>query len=146
MKIYKLCTPKNTMYLCVLSHFSCVRLFAAPRTVIHHASLSMGILQARIMEWVASRVSFPPRDQNKSLLWLLHCWWICYRWATEEKHYTSKNTINEVKRQATIRKKTSAMHIIDRYWYPREIVNNHRKNEQRIQTYSSQRENSCSKN
>ena len=34
----------------LLSH---VRLFAAPWTVAHQAPLSMGILQARILEWVA---------------------------------------------------------------------------------------------
>ena len=43
-----------------------VRLFATPWTVSHQAPLSMGILQARIMEWVAmpsSRGSSPLRDQ-----------------------------------------------------------------------------------
>ena len=38
---------------CLLSHFSHVQLFATPWTVAHQASLSMGILQARILEWVA---------------------------------------------------------------------------------------------
>ena len=36
-----------------------------PWTIVHQAPLSVGILQARIMEWVAmpsSRRSFPPRD------------------------------------------------------------------------------------
>ena len=32
---------------------SCVRLFATPRTVAYQASLSMGILQARVLDWVA---------------------------------------------------------------------------------------------
>ena len=43
---------------------SCVRLLATPWTVAHQAPLSMGILQARILEWVAmpsSRGSFQPR-------------------------------------------------------------------------------------
>ena len=43
-----------------------VRLFATPRTVAHQAPLSMGILQARILEWVAmpsSRGSSQSRDQ-----------------------------------------------------------------------------------
>ena len=31
---------------------SCVQLFATPLTVAHQAPLSMGILQARILEWV----------------------------------------------------------------------------------------------
>ena len=42
-----------------------VRLFATPWTVAHQAPLSVGILQTRILEWVAktsSRVSSQPRD------------------------------------------------------------------------------------
>ena len=41
-------------------------LFVTPWTVVHQASLSMRILQARILEWVAmpsSRGSSQPRDQ-----------------------------------------------------------------------------------
>ena len=37
----------------MLSHFSPAQLFASPGTVAHRAPLSMGILQARILEWVA---------------------------------------------------------------------------------------------
>ena len=40
-----------------------------------------GILQARILEWVAiffSRGSCQPRDQTLILSWLLHCRWILY--------------------------------------------------------------------
>ena len=47
------------------SHFTCVQLFVTPRTVAHQAPLSMGILQARTLEWVAtsfSRGSSQPRD------------------------------------------------------------------------------------
>ena len=47
-----------------LSH---VQLFTTPWTVAHQVPLSMGILQARILEWVAissSRGSSPPRDQT----------------------------------------------------------------------------------
>ena len=36
--------------VCVLSHFSHVRLFATLWTVAHQGPLSMGILQARILE------------------------------------------------------------------------------------------------
>ena len=32
---------------------SCVKLFETPWTVAHQAPLSVGILQARILEWVA---------------------------------------------------------------------------------------------
>ena len=44
---------------------SCVQLFVTPWTVAHQAPLSMGILQASILEWVAisfPRGSFWPRD------------------------------------------------------------------------------------
>ena len=39
--------------LCCAKSLSRVRLFATPWTVACQASLSMGILQARILEWVA---------------------------------------------------------------------------------------------
>ena len=45
-----------------------VRLFVTPWTVACKAPLSMGILQARIREWVAmlsSRGSSQPRDQTQ---------------------------------------------------------------------------------
>ena len=45
-----------------------VRLFATPWTVANEAPLSMRILQARILEWVAipfSRGSSQPRDQTQ---------------------------------------------------------------------------------
>ena len=38
--------------MCSLGHSSHVRLFATLWTVAHQAPLSMGILQARILEWV----------------------------------------------------------------------------------------------
>ena len=46
---------------CKVSHFSCVQLFATLWTVARQAPLVHGILQARILEWVAvpsSRGSF----------------------------------------------------------------------------------------
>ena len=48
--------------------FSHVWLCATPCTAAHQALLSMGILQARILEWVAmssSRGSFQPRDRTQ---------------------------------------------------------------------------------
>ena len=53
--------------LCMLNHFSCVWLFVTPWTVACQVPLSMGILQARILEWVAmpsSRGSSWPRDRT----------------------------------------------------------------------------------
>ena len=59
-------SPKPvTRYLCTLSHFHCVRLCATPWTIAHPASSVHGILQVRILEWVAmpsSRGSSQPRD------------------------------------------------------------------------------------
>ena len=51
--------------LSVRSCFSRVRLFVPPWTLARQAPLSMGSLQARMLEWVAissSRGSLPPRD------------------------------------------------------------------------------------
>ena len=45
-------TLKSFLYA-VLSLFSHVRLFVTPWTVAHQAPLSMGILQAGILEWVS---------------------------------------------------------------------------------------------
>ena len=45
-----------------------VRLFATPWTIARQAPLCMGILQARIMEWIAmpsSRGSSQPRDRTQ---------------------------------------------------------------------------------
>ena len=53
--------------VCVRNRFSCVRLFLPLWTVARQAPLSMRILQARILEWVAtpfSRGSSQPRDQT----------------------------------------------------------------------------------
>ena len=50
--------------LCCAWSLSCVQLFMTPWTVAHQAPLSMGILQAGILEWVAmpsSRGSSQPR-------------------------------------------------------------------------------------
>ena len=51
-----------------LSRFSLAWLFATLWTAAHQAPLSMGILQARILEWVAmpsSRGSSQPRGQTQ---------------------------------------------------------------------------------
>ena len=57
----------QSMHMCMLSCFSRVQLFVTPWTVARQAPLSRGILQARILEWVAmssSRGSSQPRDQT----------------------------------------------------------------------------------
>ena len=52
--------------LCCAWLLSCVQLFVTPWTVAHQAPLSMGILQARILDWVtipSSRGSSQPGDR-----------------------------------------------------------------------------------
>ena len=51
----------------VLSHFCSGRLFVTPWTVAHQVSLSMGSLQARILEWVAIASSRGPSWKNSGL-------------------------------------------------------------------------------
>ena len=58
--------PERYHVLCL--SLSCVWLFATPWTIARQATLSMEILQARILEWVAisfSRGSFQLRDQTQ---------------------------------------------------------------------------------
>ena len=62
LKIFIVLNRERNTDIYTLSY---VRLFETPWTVAHQASLSMGILQARILEWVAmpsSRGSSQPRD------------------------------------------------------------------------------------
>ena len=49
------CSPAvKSLHVCVLSHSSCVRFFATPWTVSSLPGSSIhGIIQARILEWVA---------------------------------------------------------------------------------------------
>ena len=61
-------TANSNSYMCVLSHFSCIQLFATPWSIAHQVSLVHGILQARIPEWVTipfSRGSSQPRDPTQ---------------------------------------------------------------------------------
>ena len=56
-----------TMHACTLSCFSHIQLFVTLWTIPHQAPLSLGILQARILEWVAmpsSRGSCRPKDRT----------------------------------------------------------------------------------
>ena len=52
-----------TLCVCVLSHVSYVQLFAILRSATHQTPLSMGILQTRILEWIAM-----PSFRGSSLL------------------------------------------------------------------------------
>ena len=67
----------NSTSVCVLSHFSHVQLFVTLWTMACQAPLSMGILQARILEWVAmpsSRGSSQPEGSN-TYLWHWQVGW-----------------------------------------------------------------------
>ena len=68
--------PKGSLSECMLSHFSRVWLFATPCNPCGPPGTSVhGILQARILEWVAvssSRGSSQPRNRILGLLHLLH--------------------------------------------------------------------------
>ena len=58
---------KNIEVPCIWS-LSHVRPFATPWTIAYQAPLSMGILQSRILEWVAMPSSEVPYDPGISLL------------------------------------------------------------------------------
>ena len=61
---------KNVLILICAYLLSRVRLIAAPWTVAHQVPLSMGILQARILEWVAMPPpgDLPNQESNPGLL------------------------------------------------------------------------------
>ena len=63
--------PSLTPYVCMLGHFSHVWVFATPWTVAHQAPLSMGILQARILEWVVMP-SCTGLSQPRDWTWASH--------------------------------------------------------------------------
>ena len=56
---------KRFLIVWLFALLNCVLLFVTPWTVTHQTPLSLGILQARVLEWVAissSRVFSEPRD------------------------------------------------------------------------------------
>ena len=77
-----MCVPAK-----LLSH---VRLFAPLGTIAHQAPLSMGILQARIPEWVvlpSSRGSSWPRDQTGISYVACIGRWVLYQWVLYHKRH-----------------------------------------------------------
>ena len=72
-----LCFP--SLLLLLLSHFSRVRLCATPETAAHQAPPIPGILQARILEWVAISFSnawkWKVKVKSLSRVWLLATPW-----------------------------------------------------------------------
>ena len=70
--------------MCCAQSLSCVQLFVTPWTRAHQAPLSMGIIQAKILEWVAipsSRGSSQPRDWTRGSCIAGGFWTI---WVTRE--------------------------------------------------------------
>ena len=69
--IWRINTKRISIFyfmLCCACWLSHVQLFSTPWAVAHQAPLSMEILQARILEWIAmpsSRGSSHPRDQTQ---------------------------------------------------------------------------------
>ena len=63
-----------------------VQLFSTTWTAAFKAPLSMGILQARILEWVAMpflQGIFPTQGLNSGL----HCKWILYQLSHQRRHF-----------------------------------------------------------
>ena len=70
--------------------FSCVQTFGTVWTVARQAPSVHGILQARILEWVAMlsyRGSSVPRDWALASYVSCICRWILYHWGTLEAQY-----------------------------------------------------------
>ena len=68
LSLNKISLNISFLVLCGAESLSRVQLFATPWTIVRQAPLSMGILQARILEWVAmpsSTGSPQPRDQTQ---------------------------------------------------------------------------------
>ena len=84
---------------------SCIQLFVTPWAVARQAPLSMGVLQAKILEWVAMPSSsgiFPVQELNPGLL---HCTQILYhlshqgrllrRWIKENSQFALERSPQE---------------------------------------------------
>ena len=83
----------------MLSHFSCVWFCATPWTEARQAPLSVGILQARILEWVAvlsSRGSFRPRDRTHASCISCISRQILYHWSPGKLPSSQKGLSNNL--------------------------------------------------
>ena len=97
------------MHACILS---CLWLFLTLWTVACQASLPMGILQAGILEWVAtpsSRGFSPPRDWN-----YISCVGrqILYHWATQEAQCWGRKRLSMTQNPETIKLKLANSYYI----------------------------------
>ena len=76
------------MHTCMLSHFNCVRLCVTPWTAAHPGSSIHGVLQERILEWVA--ISFSNKE-----IWTPKNW--CFWTVVLEKTLESPLDCKEIK-------------------------------------------------
>ena len=82
-------THPGLQVLCLVAQSKSNSVFATPWTVARQAPLSTGILQARILEWVAmpsSRGIFPTQGSNPGLL---NCRWILDHLSHQESPWAS---------------------------------------------------------
>ena len=97
--------PKRWNVACVWSHFSHVWL-CDPRECSHQVPLSMGILQARIVEWVSMLISrgssFLTQGLSLRLLRLLH-WKVDSLFLSHQRSYPGENKNVEFKNALKIR-------------------------------------------
>ena len=75
-----------SVHVCMLSHFSHIRLFATPWTVTCQTSLSLRLPSKNtgVGCHALLQETFLTQGSNSCLLYLLLCRWILCHWATEE--------------------------------------------------------------
>ena len=75
--IWKLCFSFHSLGLCILSRFSCIRLFVTPWTIAHQAPLSMAFSKQEYWSGLPflPQEIFPTQGSNWGLL---YCWQILY--------------------------------------------------------------------
>ena len=80
---------------CMLSGFSCVQLFETSWTVACQAPLFLGFSRQEYWSRLPCLLQgmFPAQGSNLHLLWMLHCNWILYHWATWEDPVLSKEPL-----------------------------------------------------
>ena len=100
------------MHVCMLSRFSCVWLWDTVDCSLPGSSVQ-GILQARILEWVAmpsSQGIFPTQGSNPGLL---HCRWILYHLSHQENPSTILQYKIKVKK---IKCQFLGLNIVNQVW------------------------------
>ena len=102
----------------VLSHFSCVWVFATPWTVAHQAPLSMGFSRQKYwrgLPWPPPE-DLPDPGIEPEFPCLLHYRWILYHWATREAHTSIKNKTIILKRSPTTDHHNKFNNKVNKVW------------------------------